>query len=44
MTGFAAERYSEDVKEMKYEADFEDLDIDFKPIVLELLVPYVAED
>ena len=35
MTGFAAERYSEDVKEMKYEADFEDLDIEFKPIVLE---------
>jgi hypothetical protein len=35
VTGFAAERYSEDVKEMKYEADFEELDIEFKPIVLE---------
>ena len=34
-TGYAAERYSEDVKEMKYEADFEELDIEFKPIVLE---------
>ena len=34
-TGYAAERYSEEVKEMKYEADFEELDIEFKPIVLE---------
>ena len=34
-TGFAAERYCEDVKEMKYEADFEQQDIEFKPIVLE---------
>ena len=44
VTGFAAERYSEDVKEMKYEADFEELDIEFKPIVLETLVLFVAED
>ena len=42
-TGFA-ERYSENVKEMKYEADFEELDIEFKPIVLETLVQFVAED
>ena len=34
-TGYAAERYAEEVKETKYASEFAKLGIDFKPMVLE---------